>query len=76
MKTKMVFLVFSITILIMTIILIVLEAYYIAAALVVGALILGHREWWSLIRKGRLPPADERVSGNINKSIRNSFSEH
>lgn len=73
MKTKMVFLVFSITILIITIIFTVQEAYYIAAVLIVGALIVGHREWWSLIKKRRLPPADERVRGNINKSIRNSF---
>jgi len=73
MKTKMVFLVFSITALIMTIILIVLEVYYAAGALIVGMLIIGHRELWSLIRRGKMPPVDERVKENINKSIRNSF---
>ncbi len=73
MRTKMVFLVSSITALIITIILIVLQAYYIAAALIIGTLIIYHRELWSLIRKGKLPPIDERVSENTSKSVRNSF---
>lgn len=73
MKTKTVFLTFSITALIMTIILLILEVYYAAGAIIIGALIIGHREIWSLIRKGKLPPIDERVRENTNKSIRNSF---
>lgn len=73
MKTKMVFLSFFITAIIMAIMLILLEVYYAAGALVIGVLIIGHRELWSLIRKRKLPPIDERVKENINKSIRNGF---
>ena len=42
-------------------------------ALIVGTLIMGHRELWSLIRRRKLPPIDERVRENVNKSIRNGF---
>jgi len=73
MKTKRLLLAISITALIVTIILISLRAYYVAIALVVGALLLGHREFWSLIRRGKLPPIDERVRENTSKSIRNGF---
>jgi len=73
MKTKRVLLAVSITALIMTIILISLRAYYVAVALIVGTLIMGHREFWSLIRRRKLPPIDERVRENTNKSIRNGF---
>ncbi|GAJ10043.1 hypothetical protein ES703_74389 [subsurface metagenome] len=73
MKSKRAFLVVSITALIVAIILISLRAYYVAIALVMGALLLGHREFWSLIRKRKLPPIDERVRENTNKSIRNGF---
>jgi hypothetical protein len=37
-------------------------------------LILGHREIWSLIRKRKFPPIDERVKENTDKSIRNGFA--
>jgi len=73
MKSKRAFLAVSITALIVAIILISLRAYYVAIALVVGALLLGHREFWSLIRKRKLPPIDERVRENTGKSIRNGF---
>jgi len=73
MKTKRAFLAVSITALIVTIILIWLRAYYVTIALIVGTLLLGHREFWSLIRKRRLPPIDERVRENTSNSIRNGF---
>ena len=73
MKTKRLILAVSITALIVTIILISLKAYYVVIALVAGALLLGHREFWSLIRRRKLPPIDERVRENTNKSIRNGF---
>ncbi len=73
MKKKRVFIAISITALIMTIILISVKAYYVAIALIVGTLIMGHRELWSLIRRRKLPPIDERVRENVNKSIRNGF---
>ena len=72
-KTKRAFLAVSITTLIVAIILISLRAYYVVVALIVGALFLGHREFWSLIRRRKLPPIDERVQGNISKSVRNGF---
>ena len=62
-----------ITALVVTIILISIRAYYVAIALVVGTLIIEHRELWSLIRKRRLPPIDERVRENTSKAIRNGF---
>jgi len=73
MKTKKVFLSVSITALILTVVLISLKAYYVAVALVVGTLLIGHRELWSLIRRKKLPPIDERVKENTSKSIRNGF---
>ena len=73
MKTKRLFLAVSITALIVAIVLISLKAYYVAVALVVGTLLIGHRELWSLLRRRKLPPIDERVRENTGKSIRNGF---
>jgi len=53
--------------------LITLETYYVAVALVVGALVMGHREVWSLIRRRKMPVIDERVRENVSKSVRNGF---
>ena len=73
MKTKRIFLAVSITAVILTIILISLKAYYVTIALIAGTLIMGHRELWSLIRRRKLPPIDERVKENTSKSVRNGF---
>ena len=73
MKTKKVFWAVTITALVLVVVLISLEAYYMAIALLVGALLMGHREVWSLIRNKKLPPIDERVRENTGKSIRNGF---
>ncbi len=73
MKTRRAFLAVSITALIVAIALIWIRAYYVTIALIVGALFLGHREFWSLIRRRKLPPIDERVRENTSKSIRNGF---
>lgn len=59
--------------LVVTVFLIAVEAYYVAVALVVGMLIMSHRELWSLIRKRKLPPVDERVKENTAKAVRNGF---
>jgi len=75
MKTKRAFLAISITALILTVILISLEAYYVAIALVAGTLIIGHRELWSLLRTKKMPPVDERVRENTSKSVRNGIIE-
>jgi len=73
MKAKRLFLVVSIIALIVAIVLISLEAYYVAVALIAGALIMGHRELWSLITKRKMPPIDERVRENTGRSVRNGF---
>ena len=73
MRTKKLFLGIYITALILTVVLISISAYYVAIALFAGTLLIGHREFWSLITKRRLPPFDERVRENISKSIRNGF---
>jgi len=73
MKTNRAFLAISSTALIVIIILISLRAYYVTIALIAGILIIGHREFWSLIRRKKLPPIDERVRENAGKSIRNGF---
>ena len=73
MKTKRLLLAVSITALIVTVVLISLEAYYVAIALVVGILLIGYRELWSLIRTKKMPPIDERVRENVSKSVRNGF---
>ena len=73
MKTKRLSWAIFITALVVTVILIALEQYYVAVALVVGTLIMRHREIWYLITKRRLPPWDERVRENTGKAIRNGF---
>jgi hypothetical protein len=73
MKTKRALIAISIVALLVIIVLISIEAYYVTIALIAGALIFGHRELWSLLTKRRLPPFDERVKENIDKSVRNSF---
>lgn len=73
MKTKRALLAISITALVVAVILISLEAYYVAIALVAGTLIISHRELWSLIRTKKMPPVDERVRENTSKSVRNGF---
>jgi len=73
MKNMKTFWVFSITAIVIGIIFIALELYYLAAVILIGALVATHREIWSLIRYRRMPPYDERVNENTNKSIRNSF---
>jgi hypothetical protein len=73
MRTKRLFLAVAVAALVVFIILISLQAYYVAAALIVGTLIMRYRELWSLIKKREMPPVDERVRENINKAIRNGF---
>ena len=73
MKTKRLLWIVLIVALVITIALIALEQYYVATALIVGTLIMRHRELWSLFSKGKLPPVDERVRENTGKAIRNGF---
>ena len=73
MRTRKVFLSIFLTALVVTIVLISIKAYYVAIALVIGILFVGHRELWSLLRTKKLPPFDERIKENIGKSVRNGF---
>ena len=59
--------------LVLTIAGISLRAYYVAIALVCGTLLMGHRELWYLIRGKKTPPIDERIQGNLTRSVRNGF---
>ena len=73
MKARRALRAISMTAFILAVILISLEAYYVAIALIAGTLIIGHRELWSLLRRHKMPPVDERVRDNLNKSVRNGF---
>jgi len=73
MKGKKIIISVFITALVISVLLISLEAYYVAVALIVGVLLIGHRELWSLIKRRKLLPVDERVRQNVNKSVRNGF---
>ena len=73
MRTKKVFWAVAITALVVAIILISVEAYYVVVAIVVGLLLMGHRELWSLVRRRKMPPIDERVRESTGKSVRNGF---
>jgi uncharacterized membrane protein len=46
------------------------ENVYVVIALIIGFLLLGHRELWSLIRYRRLPVIDERVKNNLTSAMR------
>jgi len=73
MRTKTAVIATAIAALIVTVLLISLRAYYVTITLIVGTLIIGHREIWSLIRRRRRPLIDERVRENTVKAIRNGF---
>ena len=46
------------------------ENVYVVLALVLGFLLLGHVELWSVVRYRRLPVIDERVRDNLTSAIR------
>jgi hypothetical protein len=72
-RTQKIFLIVLIIAIIISALLIATEAYYVVVALVAGTLLIGHREFWALLRRRKLPPLDERVKKNINESVRNGF---
>jgi len=74
MKTKRAFIAVCVVALIFAIaILAWREAYFVMGALIAGTLLICHRQIWSLIKRKRLPPIDERMRENANKSLRNGF---
>ena len=70
---KKVFWVVAIAALVVAIVLIALKAYYVVVAFLVGILLMGCREIWSLLRWRKMPPIDERVQENTGKAVRNGF---
>jgi len=73
MKAKKLLWAVFIVALVIAVFLIAMAQYYVAVALVIGTLIMRHREIWSLIKTRKLPPVDERVRENTGKAIRNGF---
>lgn len=73
MKMKRALIGISIAAAVTAIILISFRAYYVLVAIIIGGLLIGHRELWSLLTTRKLPPFDERVRENTSRSIRNGF---
>jgi hypothetical protein len=69
---KLIWTIFILT-LVAIVVLIAAEQYYVSVALVIGLVILGHREIWFLLKYRKLPPVDERVRENTGKAVRNGF---
>jgi hypothetical protein len=46
------------------------ENIFVVLAIFISVLLLGHREIWSLITRGRLPVIDERVRDNLTGAMR------
>jgi hypothetical protein len=69
-KVKLTLLIYSIISLLGLMLLLSRENIYIVIAIIVGFLLLGHRELWSLIRHRRMPVIDERVRFNLTSAMR------
>jgi hypothetical protein len=70
MKTRLVLAVYAIVSILGLMMLLSRDNVYVAGALVLGFLLLGHRELWSLARYRRLPVIDERVRDNLTRAMR------
>jgi hypothetical protein len=71
MKTKWIILIaYSIISMLGLLLLLSRENFYLVIALVLGFLLLGHREIWSLVRYRRMPVIDERVQHNLTGAMR------
>lgn len=46
-----------------------IENVYLPIAIISGILLLGHREFWSLLRYRRMPVVDERVRNNLTSAM-------
>ena len=69
MKTRIILIVYSVISVLGLMLLLSRENIYIAIALIMGILLLWHRELWSLIRYRRLPVMDERVQYNLARAL-------
>jgi hypothetical protein len=70
MKTRWILIAYAIISMLGLMMLLSRENVYMMIALVVGFLLLGHRELWSLIRYRRLSVIDERVRNNLTSAMR------
>jgi uncharacterized Tic20 family protein len=70
MKTRLILIAYAVISLLGLMMLLSRENVYVVGALVLGLILLGHRELWSLVRYRRLPVIDERVKNNLNSAMR------
>ncbi len=70
MKTKCTLIAYAVISLLGLMMLLSRENVYVVGALALGFLLLGHREFWSLVRYRRLPVIDERVRNNLTSAMR------
>jgi hypothetical protein len=70
MKTRCILIAYSIISLFGLMLLLSRENIYVVIAIVIGLLLLGHRELWSIIRYHRLPVLDERVKNKLIGAMR------
>jgi hypothetical protein len=69
-KTKCTLLAYAVISMLGLMVLLSRKNVYVVIALILGILLLGHREIWSLIRYRRLPVIDERVRDNLTGAMR------
>jgi small-conductance mechanosensitive channel len=73
MRTRKILTGVFITALVVAIAFIAMRSYYVGVAVIAWMILIGYREIWSLITTRKLPPLDERIRENTNKSVRNGF---
>jgi hypothetical protein len=70
MKTRITLISYSVISILGLMLLLSRENIYVVGAIILGVLLLGHRELWSLVRYRRLPVIDERVKDNLTSAMR------
>ena len=70
MKTRWILIIYIALSLLGLMVLLSRENVYVVAAIIIGILLLGHREIWSLIRYRMMPVIDERVKENLTGAMR------
>lgn len=73
MRTRKMIVGLLIITLIVAVLLMCIQAYYVAIALLAGIVLTAYREIWSLLKYHKLPVMDERIRENTGKSVRNGF---
>lgn len=70
MKIRWILIAYAVISVLTLMLLLARENIYVVAALVLGFLLLAHREIWSLLRYHRMPVIDERVQANLTSAMR------